>query len=120
MIVDEAIKLGACDLIKGISKEKDLVRLFFSPQGREFCIKNNFPSHDYFRSLNLESYNIYVDKKYVSITDEDIALIHSHGVLTFTKGFHKVILMHGATANIQKGKFACVTVEGEGATWLDN
>jgi hypothetical protein len=27
--------------------------------------------------------------------------------------------MHGATATIHKGQYAAVTVEGEGATWLE-
>lgn len=113
-IIDEAIKLGACSKVKNIDNLKKAVSLFFSPQGREFCIDNNYPSLDVFRSLgDLSKYNVFVDKK-VSIINKNVALVNSHGKLTFTKGYHKVILMHESTADIFIGKYACVTVEGKG------
>ena len=113
-IIDEAIKLGACSKVKNIDNLKKAVSLFFSPQGREFCIDNNYPSLDVFRSLgDLSKYNVFVDKK-VSIINKDVALVNSHGELKFTEGYHFVILMHGATATIEVNEIATVTVEGEG------
>lgn len=115
-VIDDAIKLGACSKVKNIDSLKKAVSLFFSPQGREFCLKHNYPSIDIFRSLgDLSEYNVFVDNNNVNKIDEDIALINSHGELEFTEGYHKVILMHGSTANIKVGEACRVTVEGEGA-----
>lgn len=119
MIIEEAIKLGACEKAGKAKTDRQLAKLFFSPQGREFCLEHNYPSLEWFRSHNFEKYNVYVDKN-VIVKDKDVALINSHGNLEYTEGYHKVILMHGATADIRKNKYACVTVEGEGVKWLEN
>ena len=119
-VIDDAIKKGACNKIVNVKSEEELVKLFFSPQGREFCIEHNFPSLEWFSERDFEKYNIFVNKENVIAKNKNIALINSHGELEFTEGYHVVILMHGATANIRKSWVACVTVEGEGATRLDN
>ena len=79
-------------------------------------MEHNYPSLEVFRSLgDLRKYNVFVDTE-IEIENENVALINSHGELNFTEGYHKVILMHGATANIKVGEVATVTVEGEGGT----
>ena len=42
-IMMAALQKGACDKSYGVSDWKTLVWLFFTPQGIEFCEKNNFP-----------------------------------------------------------------------------
>lgn len=115
-VIKDALELGACSKINKVNSLKKAVELFFSPQGREFCLENNYPSLETFRSLgDLRKFNIFVDAEFEK-ENEDVALINSHGELIFTEGYHKVILMHGATANIKVGEAAVVTVEGEGGT----
>ena len=39
-----ANRLGACRLLHGTENKEELMRLLLTPQGTEFCTKNNFPS----------------------------------------------------------------------------
>lgn len=116
-MIEGALKLGAC---KEIEKAKDLrsmVTLFFSPQGREFCLENNYPELEQFREIgDLDKYNIYVDKD-VEVKNKNVALINSHGKLTFNNAdkAYLVILMHGATAEIKASNYTVVIIEGNGA-----
>lgn len=117
MIIDKAINLGACEKITKATDIRSLAWLFFSPQGREFCIEHNFPSLKDFKALKgCENYNVFVNKK-VKKLNTDVALIHSRGDLVFNKvdRVYKVILMHGSKANIYIENGAVVTVEGQGA-----
>lgn len=119
-IMDEAIKLGSCSKMEQVTDLRSAAKMFFTPQGREFCLVHNFPDLKTFRSYKgLDKFSIFVDEHDIEAENKDIALIHSHGDLIFTEGYHVVILMHGATATIHKGQYAAVTVEGEGATWLE-
>ena len=48
-VMQKAIRLGACDQSGKATDWKSLCWLFFTPQGREFCENNNFPSIEIFR-----------------------------------------------------------------------
>ena len=63
-VTRKAIKIGACSESGKATDWKSLCWLFFSPQGREFCEENNYPSLDLFRGMakNIDSYGIYVDR----------------------------------------------------------
>ena len=50
-IIKSALSLGACSGSNGVTDWRSLVWLFFSPQGREFCAENDFPSLDMFRGM---------------------------------------------------------------------
>lgn len=115
-LVDEAIRLGACKKVARVKDFDSLARLFFTPQGREFCLENDYPSLEQFRGMNLEGYPVYVDTTVV-MKNQDVALINSHGELTFdgVDKAYTVLLMHGATANIHASNYAVVLVEGDGA-----
>lgn len=117
-LVQIAQRNGACKLAKPDLTDAEIIRLFFSPQGREYCLDNNFPSLEQFRRLgDLTNENIYVDSTLTS-ENKDIALINSHAELRYTYGLHRVILMHGSTAKIYKSDNAVVTIEGEGAEYV--
>ena len=110
----EAVDLGACEKTNNVSSWKTLSRLFFSPQGIEFCSKNNFPTLAMFRQMDDEiaSNCVFVDAGVVQRNnDSAIALIgNTDARLVFddpTK-VHKVIVMHGATAFIVARNYAVV------------
>ncbi len=113
-IMHEAIDLGACEKTSSVSSWKTLAWLFFSPQGVEFCQKNNFPTLSMFRQMDEEiaSNCIFVDKGVINRSnDSSIAVIgDTDARLTFddpTK-VHKVIVMHGARVFIVARNYAVV------------
>lgn len=120
-IIAEAIKLGACRQSGKATDWRSLVWLFFSPQGREFCRDNNYPTLDMFRSMApyVEPYGVYVETP-VEQHNEDVALIgESESVLRYdgVDRAYKVILMHGAKAVIHVSHYAVVRLEDMGGTY---
>lgn len=114
-IISKAISLGACTNSAKATDWKSLVWLFFSPQGREFCKENNYPSIESFRSMAdyVEPYGVYIEKQ-VEKHNEDIALVgKSESVLRYdgVDKAYKVILMHGAKATIHASNYAVVRLE---------
>lgn len=114
-ILSMAANLGACNESGKATDWKSLCWLFFSPQGREFCRDNNYPSLEMFRLMKskVRPYNVYVEEDIVK-HNEDIALIGgSNSELSFSglDKAYKVILMHGAKAVIRVNHYAVVRVE---------
>ena len=113
-ILNKAIGLGACSQSGKATDWKSLVWLFFSPQGREFCHENNYPSMEMFRSMkgNVESFGVYIEED-VKAVNEDKAIIGGTAELTYhgTDKAYKVILMHGGNVRIKIGNYAVVRVE---------
>ncbi len=113
-ILIKAVGLGACSQSAKATDWKSLVWLFFSPQGREFCRDNNYPSLDVFRSMkgNVESFGVHIEED-VKAINEDKAIIGGTAELTYqgTDKAFKVILMHGGNARIKVGNYAVVRIE---------
>lgn len=114
-IMVEAHALGACAKSQKATDWKSLAWLFFSPQGREFCAKHNYPAIDAFREMkdSVASHGVFVESP-VERTNEDVALIGAGDSVLRFKGTdrpYKVILMHGAKAKIYAGTYAVVKVE---------
>lgn len=116
-ILSEAIKRGACTQSGKATDWKSLVWLFFSPQGREFCKNNNYPTIDMFRSMkpHVAPYGVLVEEQ-VTRDNTDVALVgktDKESILKFsgTEKSYKVILMHGARAVIHISHYAVVRIE---------
>lgn len=115
-ILSEIIRLGACSASGKATDWKSLVWLFFSPQGREFCKDNNYPSIEAFRSIreNIKPYGVHVEEATFT-RNEDVALIGDCGrsELSFSgvERAYKVILMHGAKAVIHVSHYSVVRLE---------
>lgn len=113
-IMNIASLLGACNKSEGVSDWKSLAWLFFTPQGREFCEENNFPTLEQFRGMDskIADYGVLVDAgKIVRENNERIALIgDTDAELVFTDNTrtHTVILMHGAKAKITSRNYVVV------------
>lgn len=113
-IMQQALLKGACEKSNGVSDWKTLVWLFFTPQGLEFCEKNNFPDIEMFREIKygLEGLNVYVDSGEINrYNDLNLALIgNTQGRIIFDDNtkVHKVVLMHGAKAFIVARNYAVV------------
>lgn len=119
-VLNKAIGLGACSQSGKATDWKSLVWLFFSPQGREFCRDNNYPSLEMFRLMKgyVESFGVHIEED-VKAINEDKAIIAGTADLTYhgpTK-VYKVIIMHGGNARIKIGNYAVVRVENMGGTY---
>jgi hypothetical protein len=115
-IKDKALNIGACDKIGKVSDYKSLVNLFFSPQGREFCEQHNYPSLAMFREISnkVKPYRVFVDadrievynEPYIALVGDTHAKIKIHGV----DCLYHIVLMHGATAEIEVSHYAVVQI----------
>lgn len=115
-IKDLALNIGACDKISKVSDYKSLVDLFFSPQGREFCQNNNYPTLGMFRTIkeDVKPYRVFVDTGSIETYNEpNIALVgNTHGKIKIrgVDSLYHVILMHGATAEIDISHYAVAQI----------
>lgn len=115
-----AIRNGACKLAKDpIYTWQSLARLFFSPQGMEFCSKKSFPKLNIWKRITQQcdtrALCIYVDEKQ-KVSDlknkHQIALIgNTCAELRYDKvGKYTVVLMHGAKASIIASNYAVLNI----------
>lgn len=119
-IMQSASLMGACAKSNAVSDWKSLTWLFFTPQGREFCEMNNFPSLEMFRGMkeNVSEYGVLVDAGRVNrrndanvglIGDTSAELVYDDNTVV-----HKVILMHGAKAKIRASHYAVILLVNMG------
>lgn len=113
-VMNSASLLGACGKSNGVSDWKSLVWLFFTPQGREFCEENNFPSLEMFQGMkdHVSEFGVRVDNGEINrVNDACVGLIgNTSGELIFDDNtvVHKVVLMHGAKARIKASHYAVI------------
>lgn len=72
-LYEKALELDACDKFSGNEDANELIDLFFTPQGLEFCGKNNFPSMEDFGAFSGEParrQGLYVNAGHISLEDE--------------------------------------------------
>ena len=127
-IYAQARLLNACDLFTG--KERtldDIVALFSSPQGLEFCIKNNFPNIATFRRFKpykVERFGIYIDSGAITLKNPKRAILIGRTSATVhcdTLEKHDIFLLHGAKAVVNASKWSVVfTKAGTGCSLIRN
>lgn len=123
-ILSKAVGLGACSKSSKATDWKSLAWLFFSPQGREFCKNNNYPTLDMFRGMkgNVEAYGVHVEEN-VKAVNTSKAIISGTAELTYhgTDKAYTVIIIHGASVRIKVYNYAVVRVENiSGSYTIDN
>lgn len=115
-IIHDAKGLGACNKVENADNIAELVELFFSPQGIEFCMKNKFPKLSTFREVKDEilKYPLFIDSDAIyRQNDAIIGLIgKTRADLKFDQNnyVNTVILMHGATAHIKASNYAVLNI----------
>lgn len=116
-IYNQAQKKGACPLLKGTENTDELISLFFTPQGIEFCTKHNFPTMEIlsrFKGAYAADRGIYVDTPVRLKNPARIALFGKKTIASIkyddnTKR-HEVIVMYGAKVKIEASGYAVVFV----------
>lgn len=115
-VMQDAIRLGACSQSGKATDWKSLCWLFFTPQGREFCENNNFPSLEIFRQMKpyVEAYGVFVDAGMISLKNNaNVGIIgKTEAMIEYDDNtkLHRIILMHGARAVIKVSNYAVVNV----------
>lgn len=111
-----ALQLGACELIHQANTAEDWANLFFSIQGKEFCMQHAFPSIEELLPLKevLLPYNIFIDcKKEISINQAGNYLLMGSSVanvhISAPQALH-LNLMHGAKARISASDYAVLFI----------
>ena len=119
-VMKSALSMGACAKSGEVSDWKSLVWMFFTPQGREFCEENNFPSLEMFRGIKqgVEEYGVLVDAGDVCrVNEANVGVIgNTSAELVYDDNtkVHKVILMHGAKAKIKASNYAVILLANIG------
>lgn len=116
-ILNKAKELGACRLADGVNDWPSLARLLFSPQGREFCEANNFPSVPMWSEIkehDVTRYGVYVDTPYTTVRGRhEVAVIGQSDVHVWCVGSQRaytVIAQHGACITVHARDYAVVLI----------
>lgn len=120
-----AQELGACNKANDIRSFADVAESLFSPQGREFAIKHDYPTIELWRSAkseysDLSEYEIYVDvqtltlhldgmRQHVALIGKTTARIN----IDAPDALHHIILMHGASVEVNASNYATFTLEAD-------
>lgn len=113
--------LGACSLKGEVDSLESAVRMMFSPQGREFCIKTGFPTLDFLRKhkeeLNaipgvfIDCGNITLhslDSQYPNLLISGLTRVLIH--ISKPIHLHKIIVAHSAKLTLNATDHAVVTI----------
>lgn len=118
-VYSQARLLGSCHRFKGTEKTlEDIVALFCSPQGMEFCINNRFPNMATFRlfkPFEPEKQGVYIDLGVLTLRNPKRVVLVGRTSATITCDTlerHEVFLLHGAKAIINASGWSVVSVSG--------
>lgn len=115
-LLEQAVRLGACDKSGEATDWKTAAWLFFSPQGREFCEKNKFPTLEQWQAIKDDArpYNIFVDAGILEKQNvPNLAIIgdtQATVIVDDNTKIHRVIVMHGADVKLIVRGYAVVEV----------
>ena len=126
-LLEGAKALGACRKIDGIDTLDQLVELYESPQGREFCMERSYPSRqqwtgirDHWGGEELCKRNIYIDAAgagcvcnpgtVVAVGSETCL----HATLSGADEMQRVIALCGANVTICAENYAVFEVINDG------
>lgn len=107
--------LGACSLKGDVDSLESAVRMMFTPQGREFCIKTGFPTLDFLRKHKdklVSNRTMLIDMMSKAIDEHEICAAGDSVVTLYADkpdAIYKAIALHGATIIVRASRYAVVT-----------
>lgn len=107
--------LGACSLKGEVDSLDSAVRMMFTPQGREFCVKTGFPTLDFLRKHKDELVSnraMLIDMIAKAIDEHEICAAGDSAVTLYADkpdAIYKAIAMHGARIIVRASRYAVVT-----------
>lgn len=124
-IIEGGLSLGACRKLKRGMDEKELARLLFSPQGREFCTAKDFPTRrdiEKFDRRELRRLGLYAEDTEIKLDSRlhDVCFIgntrnrvKAHG----PESLYHVIALDGAEVTIEASGYSVISIDAsESAT----
>jgi len=112
-------RIEHCEKITGKETIEQLATLMFTPQGREFCIENNFPAMEDLLKIKGErtkELGVIIDSNLEFENRENIAIFGGTVKLRYNEIKRcRVLAMHGANVHIIAENYAIVLVESRGA-----
>jgi len=119
-ILEKATQISVCDeyakLIPLAETADDLLKMYVSPKGIEFCLANNFPGNEDLTKLagdSLNVYGVYVDQS-VKLSDRSFLVLlgNSHGTVAYgSYSTNQLFVKHRSSA--------WVTVKDHSFTLID-
>lgn len=114
-IYKEAKRLGACSLFSGKEQTIDeIVKLFLSVQGLNFCFEKKFPNPEIFRLFKpygVEKYGIYIDAGEITLNNPKRAVLVGDTTATLNYDMlqgHHIEVFQGAKVTINASKWSVV------------
>lgn len=127
-VFQQAKLIGVCPRFTGQEKTlEDIIRLFTSPQGIEYCIEHHFPNIAtlrLFKGFGAEKYGIYIDAGVITLKNPKCAVLIGRTSATVNVDSldeHNITFMHGAKGTVNASGWAVVRVtEGRGCNVIRN
>ena len=131
-LIDELLQgakaQGACEKAEGIESLDQLLDLYLSPQGLEFCINHHYPTREQWKAIKEQWGETELCKRNVFIDDPHLILdvnpgtaifvgekTHAYITATGSDQTQRIISLHGAKANVSGRDFAVLDlIEAEG------
>lgn len=117
-----AKKLSICQMFRGDESLEDMVSLMFSAQGSEFLTRFSFPDIATFRKFlkyNPERLGVYIDKGEIALRGEKNIFVVGNTTARIKcdeTALYRIILMHGASADIEASGYAVLNIEKDGVS----
>lgn len=113
-IKSEALALGACDLITGITNFPGLLQLLFTPQGVEFARNTQYPSLKIWREFKalLPPEGYCVDAGEITLENPSRVVLtgNTHARIRYTTPDQRceLLVFEGATAQVEVSGYGVV------------
>ncbi len=116
-IIDQARRLGACNLIDKVRTLDELIALLFSAQGIEFCENTHYPDDATLRNVqrdtDLSRYGLYTDSGHTQIRGQYNVAIYGDTTANIIADRNQQvykILIFGGSATIHASNYSVIRV----------
>ena len=119
---DVAEKLNVCNMFKGTESMEEMIPLMFSAQGAEFLTTYGFPDIETFRMFKKyhpERFGVYIDCGKINLSGVQRAFLVGNTqaeIKCDETALYRIILMHGASAEIEASGYSVVKIEKDGVS----
>lgn len=118
-IHEQAGRLGQCGKFSGNEDLNQIIDLFTSPQGVEFCLAHHFPALNtlaMFKPFDVHEKGVFINFGGLTISDRHRVVLIGRTSATINCNEnvrYEILLMHGAKAVINANNWAVVSVKAD-------
>lgn len=120
-LLKQAQQFNPCSRFNNCSSITELIDLMLTPQGVEFCTKNNYPSIEAWDGIDktsLHAKGIYVNAGEIELKNRAMVFLFGKTAATLTyddpSKRHQIILMGGTSAKVVASGYAVVAITNAG------